>query len=654
MSSQDNFPKLPISESEIKKGDTETSLAELRKDFSMALDSHSELDKETREILKLSLVEKSRAKIAKIISHPAYEKVQMAATLISVFADSIYRTTCAKFNVPVDESVADTLHSAPSAVFAVNLALKSALKGKEHFKTPEAWIDIIAVISALTHGNIIGNTRVLRLMKGIRGMKIIKGIKSMRQTVKMMRAIGMGRSEHSLEDKVMQNISQDFTWFMIAVFASFPLIADFKDIDYSDLTDVSREFTFNIGLIIAAKIFNNRVRKIIHKNYTETLDASRDRVHDMIKEHPELAFLKDRFKYFDKKSADHLAGKLNVSQLQIENLVHRMKNANGSSMPRSLIWKKWCLENGIAADYDANSALLDKVSKDEILVIVEGLLESMVSLKDLINPVGEDLELDENGNIRTKEVDAVVMVTDLRNFTPLTTNEKIGGEIFAFLKLNYFVYLREVIKRHHGKILNHTGDGLVIYFTDTKDSSKEENSIACSREINDLTNLANEVWHNTGTVNEEDNHETGIGLAWGTIRIGDILTLSKEEREGGADILSIQKAFEAEAVKISPWIEDMHENRNKGDVSRLVGMGEPINLAARLESISKKFPHYTGFIRESQFVKLPEDLMLQFEALEPISLKGVSSTEMLYGMPRYVEKQAKEKKGNKELAVIPL
>jgi class 3 adenylate cyclase len=64
-------------------------------------------------------------------------------------------------------------------------------------------------------------------------------------------------------------------------------------------------------------------------------------------------------------------------------------------------------------------------------------------------------------------------------------------------------------------------------------------------------------------------------------------------------------------------------------------MGEPINVAARLESVSKAFPDHTGFIRESHLAKLPDDLMLKYEALEEVQLKGVDEVEMIYGLPRY-------------------
>ena len=586
---------------------------------------------------KLSFIESVRLKIGKVVDHPWYEKVQRVATYTSVFAEPVYRGACGVAGVPADEQVADVLRLGPLPVFAANLGLKTASRGVEHFRTPEPYIDGLSMVAEASSLP-IGNMRLARLLKGV------KGLKGARQIAKFMRTAKVATGEQSLEDKSMQQINQDFTWFMMGMLATMPMVADFKDLDYSDPVDVARELGFNVGMIGGAKLFNRRVRKVIHKNYTETLEGSRDRVHQMIAENPELAFLKHEFEYFDGKAAEELSKRLGVKTDDIRDLVEKMQQAEQSSTHPALIWRQWVTQHGLDADYSDHEHLLNKINKDEILVIVEGLLESMISMKDLINPVGEDLELNENGDIKTKEIDAAVMVTDLRNFTPLTTSEVIRGNVFAFLKLNYFAYLKHTIKRHGGKILNHTGDGLVIYFTDQENKTKEENAVACAEEIDRLTNLMDDVWHQQGVANKEDDHRTGIGISTGTLRIGDALTLSdqprgkfdpKLEQETGIySILEVQQAFEHEASRVCDWIDVISDERRRGGISRLVGMGEPINLAARLESVAKSFPDYTGFIRQSHFQQLPDELKQKYKPLEEVQLKGVDEVEMLYGLKR--------------------
>lgn len=601
-----------------------------------ALLEPSQNDIEIRETPeKLSVVEATRLKVGKLVDHPWYEKVQRVATYTSVFAEPIYRGACGIAGIPTDEQVADVLRLGPLPIFAANLGLKTAAKGKEHFKTPEPYIDALSVVAEASTSIHLGNVRLARLIKGIKGS---------RQIAKFMRTVKAAAGEQSLEDKSMQQISQDFTWFMMGMLATMPMVADFKDLDYSEPADMARELGFNVGMIGAAKLFNKRVRGVIHKNYTETLEGSRDRVHQMIDENPELAFLKKEFQYFDGKAATELAKKLGIKTDDVRDLLKKIQEAEQSSTHPALVWRQWATQHGLDANYEDHEHLLHKINKDEILVIVEGLLESMISMKDLINPVGEDLELNENGDIQTKEIDAVVMVTDLRNFTPLTTSEMIRGNVFAFLKLNYFSYLKHAIRRHGGKILNHTGDGLVIYFTDQPEKTKEENAIACAEEIDRLTNLMDDVWHQQGVANAEDDHRTGIGISSGTLRIGDALTLSGtpkgkfspelEEKTGIYSILEVQRAFETEASRVCDWIDVISDERRRGGISRLVGMGEPINLAARLESVAKSFPEYTGFIRESHYQQLPEVLKKKYTPLEEVHLKGVGEVELLYGLKR--------------------
>jgi len=583
----------------------------------------------------LGAVSQTRLKIGEVVDHPWYDRVQKVATYASVFGETAYRGGCGLMDMPADESVADVLRLGPLPIFAGNFGMKLAAQGPTHMKTPEAWIDMLSIAAESSDVVPLGNTRLARLVKSIKGA---------RQVAKFMRVAKAASGKKSLEDKSMDQIQQDFTWFMMGILGTMPLVADFKDLDYSDPLDTAREIGFNVGMIGMAKAFSGRVRKTINQNYTQTLDGSRDRVHQMIEDNPELAFLKNKFEYFDNTASDHLQKELGLSENQVRALVVRMREADQLSVHPSVIWKEWTAQNGVDAKYEDYAADVDDVSKDEILVIVEGLLANMIDMKDLINPVGEDLELDEEGNIKTKSIDAVVMVTDLRNFTSLTTSKVVRGNIFGFLKLTYFSYLKEVIKKHGGKILNHTGDGLVIYFKDGEDESKEARSVACSEEINSMTNLMDKVWCQQGVSEPSDNHQTGIGLSAGTIRIGDVLTLSEEQKQSELNgpessvrgILDVQHAFEQEAARISDWIDvNADEKIRQGGISRLVGMGEPINLAARLESISKAFPNHTGFVRKSDFDQLPPELQAKYVPLEDVQLKGVEQIEMVYGLPRY-------------------
>lgn len=586
---------------------------------------------------KLALSSETRLRIGKLVDHPWYEGVQKIATYVSVLAEPIYRGTCGISGHPTDENVADFLRIAPLPLFAANFGLKLGTRGIQHMKTPEGWIDPISIAAEAGAGIPGLNLRIARLAKGMKGA---------RQASKFMRVSQAATGAVSLEDKSMAEVGNVHGWAMMTTLGSIPLVAKFKNLDYSNPVDLATELVFDAVMIGVAKYLNWGVRRVINKNYTQSLNNSRERVNQMIDENPELGFLREKFLYFDNKAAQKLQEKLGVKEQALRRLVAKINQHRGGSVSPDIIWQKWAKKHGVEGRYADHAEMIDKVSKDEILVIVEGLLDSMISMKDLINPVGEDLELNEKGEIKTKEIDAVVMVTDLRNFTPLTTSEKIRGNVFGFLKLNYFAYLKHSIKENGGKILNHTGDGLVIYFTDKDGRPKEEAAIVCAREINELTNLMDKIWHEQGVAEPEDNHQTGIGISAGTIRIGDVLTLTNERKRLSdpdaapastslGNILEVQQAFEIEAQRICDWIDVVNDEHRQGGISRLVGMGEPINVAARLESISKAFPDHTAFIRESQFRQLSDDLMLEYEALKEVQLKGVNEVEMIYGLPRY-------------------
>jgi class 3 adenylate cyclase len=351
---------------------------------------------------------------------------------------------------------------------------------------------------------------------------------------------------------------------MMALLASMPLVADFKELDYSDPVNTAKEVGFAAGMVFFAKTFNSKIRKVINQNYTQLLEESRERVWKKLRENPELEFLKDRFSEAD----------------------------------------------------------------NEVLIIVDGLIDTLISLKGLINPVGEDLELNEDGEIQTKEIDAVVIITDLRNFTALS--EVLGGDIFPFLKLNYFSYLKELISQHGGKILNHTGDGLVVYFTDRKGMSKEDAAIQCTKELNHLTNTINDIWQMTGKIDKKD-HGTGIGLSKGQIRIGDALSLGMEKKD--SLIFRIYEAQQKMLMQSCPWTSKLETALNRKSIASLVGIGCPINLAARLESTAKEFPEYNGFIDENMYNSLAPRYRLKYHPLKKMPLKGIGDV-MVYGMKR--------------------
>ncbi len=361
-------------------------------------------------------------------------------------------------------------------VFLTNLSVKSAAYGTEFFKEPEAWIDLVSTAAVgmeifNMHYIGVGNARAARLLKSLRALRAIS---------KFMRLQKIIKYEESTEDKTVEEISKCFSWIMLTLFAGLPLIADLKDFDYSNIWDTFRELGWGTFMIGSAYYFNNRVRKTIHLNYTEQFENIYRKIEFMKKNYGEL-------------------------EIVFEHILKKGKN--------------------------------------EVSVLMDAFAETMVDLRLLINPVREDFQLDEEtGEIIAQDLDSVVMITDLREFTKL--GEVLENDIFAFLKLNYFSFLKGLIKKHNGKILNHTGDGLVTYFTDQKDlrtgetlKTKEELSIECAKDVDQVTNIMGELFAELGYGTRDEKHYTGIGLSSGIIRIGDALSMASEEKRKKEDLI---------------------------------------------------------------------------------------------------------------------
>ncbi len=519
-----------------------------------------------------SLRESVREGANAVIENGTFEKTQKLATYGSIFGEPLVTgaVTALKTQFPEinadypwsQEETAQFFRLGFAGVFGANLSMRlAAAKEWQDLKDPEVIIDTISILAEAFENLPIGNARVARLVKSMKGA---------RQVAKLLRTQKIGSIDNSLEDIVMTKISKRFTWTIMALLAGFPVVGSFDDFDYTKLEDVAKDVGFSLGMIWLSKSFLDGVREDINEDYTQLLERSKGRIYEKLTEHPELAFLKDRF----------------------------------------------------------------NTGENEVLLIVEGLLETLVNFKETINPVGEDLQLDENGNIQSKDIEAAVMMTDLRNFTMLS--EELEGDIFSFLKLNYFSHIKALIKKYNGRILNHTGDGLVTYFVDEVDAqgkvvkTKEAISIECMQELNELTNDMNEIWLEHLDREPGQGHLTGTAVSTGTIRVGDALSLS---RTGGANMtLAVQTDFMQLAE--TKWA-DLIASEEVVDINRVVGIGTPINWSARLESLTKKNEDYNCLIPAKTYDQLPPELQEKFVYMDDVELKGIEGRVEIYAMRRH-------------------
>jgi len=392
--------------------------------------------------------------------------------------------------------------------------------------------------------------------------RLLRLFRQLGSVVKGIRILRIAHKNNAIEDLTVAELQRDATWKMMAIIGSIPLVADFRE-DGRDPLDCVSEIAFGSVVLAIAKWQQHSIRKSIYENYTRILTYEKKNVEQMILENPSLVFLREE-----------------------------LTNSN----------------------------------HNEITGLTKPYMHVLTELADMINPVGEDLTLDQKGNIETKELDAGVLVTDMRNFTSLT--EQLGDEIFPMLRMTYFPILRAIIAKYHGKVLNHTGDGLIVYFTDQRNGiPKEEIMARCALEMNECTTKMADIFRENGCGTKEAPHSTGIGMATGPLRIGDILRMSSSENGTKIDL---KKLHDAILVAVQGSV-DFDVGRTVHKPGRIAGLGSSINLAARIESQNKHFPHHTCLMSPECYMALPEDLQKEFEPLEAVSLKGFEKSVTMYG-----------------------
>ncbi len=518
-------------------------------------------------------LQRIRSGIRRVTRHRIYELIQRGATYTSILAEPTLRLIAAQLGVQVDERVYDVIRLTATGIFATNLVAKTAGNGLQHLKSAEGMIDAITVAAEAMQELPIGNARLARLLKQIRTMRAVS---------KVVRTMRLGVIEESLEDKATDEIVEGFSKAMVGILGvALPLLgADFKNLDYTDTATYLKFIAGNGVIILAATQYIKTIREALQSNYTNLLEESLNRIDTIRRDNAEL------------------------------------------------------------------DVVLSKVmqkGRNEVSILVEAFAETLVDLKTLINPIGEDFELNKDGSLKSKDLDTVVMVTDLREFTRLS--ETLGGEIFTFLKTNYFSFLKRVIKQFNGKILNHTGDGLVVYFTDTVDEngkvteSKESMASKCAAKVNEVTNMMAKSFLSEDYGEEDNMHYTGVGMSRGVIRIGDALSLAAEESAANGDtpedaekrrMLRVHESIQNQIRDGCEWLTEGDVN----DISSLVGIGNPINMAARLESQAKNYPDFNCLITEDLYKALPDEEKANYAKLGEQKLKGIAEPVAIYGIPR--------------------
>jgi len=354
--------------------------------------------------------------------------------------------------------------------------------------------------------------------------------------------------------------------------------------DYTDLTDVLMELGFYTA-VTAFSYWNLKgVRNDINQGYTQRLDESREQLETMKKEFPELKPI--------------------VEQMLAENA-------------------------------------------DELSAGTQGAHEALRRFRKVMNPYGDLLNVKE-GRIKPSTVDAVVMIHDIRSFTPLTGI--VGDKIFHFLHQCYFGFFQSIVQKYNGAAFNDTGDGTLIYFIDAIDENtgetipKELLALKCAEQLDKMTNHFAQLWKG----NHEDIdllHETGIAFTAGEFMIGDKRSpVIDDSADVSDEIKRIHRLSKQFVDFVWPGLEKKVQLDN--DVACMISaLGDVINETARLEGKGGSVYRNSNAYMDPKFLSRLSNLPPRYaneasEWLDIISplgeeeLKGYKKPVMIHGFER--------------------
>ena len=181
----------------------------------------------------------------------------------------------------------------------------------------------------------------------------------------------------------------------------------------------------------------------------------------------------------------------------------------------------------------------------------------------------------------TEPLRAVIMSTDLRNFTSLS--DRLPGEAVIELLDDYFEVVASRVYAHNGNVLKFIGDGvLAIFGTDgVHDQNAARTALEAAREI-----VADLAAHTA----DGDNLRVGIGLHIGTVMFGNV-----------------------------------------GSVDRLdfTVIGPAINLAFRLEALTKQLG--TPILASHAFAEVAN---VPLVSLGKHPIRGFRGVEEVFGLPQ--------------------
>ncbi len=275
-------------------------------------------------------------------------------------------------------------------------------------------------------------------------------------------------------------------------------------------------------------------------------------------------------------------------------------------------WAAWRFARGLAADVRQVARAARAILRghylnahvqlqrdDELGVLADSFnhmsreLETRERERDvfgrLVSPEVRDQLLQGELMLGGHEVEVTVLLSDIRGFTQLC--ERMQPRDVVLTLNEYFTRMTDAVQRYGGYINNFMGDAMVVVFGAPKpDAHRVERAlyaaVAMQRALADFN--AERVAYGAPRL------RMGIGLASGTALAGQI-----------------------------------------GSPERCIYtvIGDTVNIAARLEGLSKEHPRMIAFVNETTRALLPAPLAKLLVPMGEQQLKGRGQGVAVYGLP---------------------
>lgn len=267
------------------------------------------------------------------------------------------------------------------------------------------------------------------------------------------------------------------------------------------------------------------------------------------------------------------------------------------SLARNITSPIELLEKGMQKVGDGNLDTEVKIDlKDEIgrltaafNAMIVGLRQKEALKKYVSRSAWQEVEERHDGTVALggKRVEVTVLFTDIRNFT--TMSERLAPEEVIEMINGYLHLMNDVILRHGGDIDKFIGDAIMaVFYSDEKQDSAKK-AVQCAYAMKEELALFNQMRRAKGL----DEIATGIGINTGVVVEGNVGTQDRLEH---------------------------------------TILGDAVNLASRLEGLSKNSQYHAILLSETTYERAKE--LVEAEFFDKVIVKGKTIPINVYDVTR--------------------